>query len=148
MITQIIRELTAIKRTNEITSEQVLFWSRRVQVQRAQKVYMGATKDNKEFNAIKGMSKGTMPETTRYKYCRSTHEPRWHPAYDKNWSKCWRVNHFERVCRCQGRQMSKDGRRERCRAVYDIQHEDKETKVAKQDFYVVRLKLFNFHSIR
>ena len=53
MTTEILRELTAIKKTNEITSEQVLSWARRVKVKRAQKALIEATKDRKEFNAMK-----------------------------------------------------------------------------------------------
>ena len=39
MMTEIIRELSVIKKTNEKTSEQVLSWTRRVEEQRAQKLY-------------------------------------------------------------------------------------------------------------
>ena len=48
MITE-IRELTTIKKTNEITSEQILGWTKRVQAQRAQKAILEeATKESLE----------------------------------------------------------------------------------------------------
>ena len=56
MMAEIFRQLTAIEETNIITSEQVLFWAKRAEVQRAQKVWLRATKGTKEskgFEAIK-----------------------------------------------------------------------------------------------
>ena len=44
--------MTKIKKTNEIASEEVLSWSRKVKVPRAQKALIQVTNDNKEFNAI------------------------------------------------------------------------------------------------
>ena len=52
-MTEMIRELTAIKKTNEITSEQVLPWARRVVVQRTQKALTKATKASKERTCTK-----------------------------------------------------------------------------------------------
>ena len=45
-------KLTMMQKTSDITSEQVLSWSKRVKVQRAQKTIVDATKENKEFNMI------------------------------------------------------------------------------------------------
>ena len=53
IMTEIIRELTTIEKTNEITSEQILAWTRRVEAQRAQKVLIAVIKENKEFDATK-----------------------------------------------------------------------------------------------
>ena len=39
MMTQNIRELTVLKKTNEITSEQILNLAKKVKVKRAQKPY-------------------------------------------------------------------------------------------------------------
>ena len=44
---------------------QVLSQARRVEVQRAQKVLIEATKDKKEFDVIKTISKRTIPETEK-----------------------------------------------------------------------------------
>ena len=54
MMTEIILELPAVKKTSEITSEKVLVWARRIKVQETQIALMGTTKGNKEFDAIKG----------------------------------------------------------------------------------------------
>ena len=54
MMTEIIREFTAIKKkTIEITSEQVLTWTRRAEAQRAHKVLLEVTKENKDFDNMK-----------------------------------------------------------------------------------------------
>ena len=53
MMTEIIRELTAIKKTNEIPTEKILALARRVEEQRAQKALFEATKKNKCFDAKK-----------------------------------------------------------------------------------------------
>ena len=52
MMTEIIREWNAIKKTNEITSEQVLCQTIIVKEQGPQKVILDATKESKEFDAI------------------------------------------------------------------------------------------------
>ena len=46
-MTEIIREVTEIKMTNEITNEQVMFWARRVKAQRPQKIILDATRERK-----------------------------------------------------------------------------------------------------
>ena len=46
-MTDIIQELTAAEKTNEINSKQTLAWMKRVEIQTAQKVFIEATKDNR-----------------------------------------------------------------------------------------------------
>ena len=54
MMTEIIKESNKrIKKANEITSEQVLAWARRVEAQRIQEALTDTTKENKGFNAMK-----------------------------------------------------------------------------------------------
>ena len=53
MLYNIIRKLTAIKNTNEITRKQLLLWARRVGAQRVHKTFIEATKENKRFDAMK-----------------------------------------------------------------------------------------------
>ena len=53
MMTEIMRGLTAVRNTNEITSEHILCWARRVRVQRVQKAILDVKKGSKEFDAIK-----------------------------------------------------------------------------------------------
>ena len=48
MVTAIIRKLTAMRKTNEITSEQVLCGARKVEVQTTQKLILDAIKEHKE----------------------------------------------------------------------------------------------------
>ena len=43
--------MKAIKKANEVTSEQILAWARRVEAQRAQKAITEATKEIKEFDS-------------------------------------------------------------------------------------------------
>ena len=52
MVTEIIREFTAIKKTNEMTGKQVLTWARQVKAQRAHVALIEATKENKDFSAM------------------------------------------------------------------------------------------------
>ena len=49
---EIMKELTIVKKTVEITSKQVLAWASRVKAQEAQKALTEATKDNKEFDTM------------------------------------------------------------------------------------------------
>ena len=53
VMTEIVRELTTIPKTNGSTSEQVLSGARRVRMQRAQKVILDATKESKGFDTTK-----------------------------------------------------------------------------------------------
>ena len=64
-MTKIIMELTTFKKTNEIPSEQVLYWARRMEVQIAQKVILDEKKESKEYDAIRCMSNRTMPQTAQ-----------------------------------------------------------------------------------
>ena len=52
MMAEIIREMTAIKIINGITSEQVSAWARRVEAQRTHKALIKGTTECKDFNAI------------------------------------------------------------------------------------------------
>ena len=82
MMTEIIRELTN-KKANEITSEQVLSWARRVETQRVHKALI-KTKGNKDFTTMKkqeqknnSLNKAKEDRTgmyINYKYCGNTHE--------------------------------------------------------------------------
>ena len=153
MMTEIIREQSTIQKTNEITSEQVLSWAIKVEVQRAQKLLTEATIDNKEFNAIKKHEKKKNDRDRKEmhnncKYCGSTHKPSRCSAYGRSCSRCRRVNHLSGYAEARARQASKDGRRERCKTDKDICHSDKEKEVATEEFDVVRSKVFNSHSIR
>ena len=121
MMTDIIREWTAIKKTNEVTSEQVLAWTRRMEAQRTQKTLIEATKENKDFNAMKEKEQknNALDKTNvdrremgiKYKYCESTLEPKRFPAYGRNFSRCGKLNYLNWVCRSQSRQVPNDDKR-------------------------------------
>ena len=53
MMTNLIQELTRIKKTNEVSSKQVSAKARRDEVQWAQKVKIEATRESTEFEAMK-----------------------------------------------------------------------------------------------
>ena len=63
VMTKIIMELTAIRKTNEITNEQVLSWARRLLVQRDQTAILDVAKESKQFDAIQNMTNRIMPQT-------------------------------------------------------------------------------------
>ena len=52
MMAKIIKELTAIKDSSEITSEKVLSWVKRIAAQRSKKAMLDSPKDNKEFDIV------------------------------------------------------------------------------------------------
>ena len=91
-----------------------------------------ATKtDNDKFDALikqeqKNSARVTEETHNNCKYHGSTqHEPRSCPIYGKRCLRCGSVNHMEWVYRSQSRQVSSDGRRERCRAVHNMYHDYK-----------------------
>ena len=49
MVTEIIQELTAVTKTNEMECNQVFSWTKRVEVQRAQKWYLTQLKKTGTF---------------------------------------------------------------------------------------------------
>ena len=48
-----MKELTALKDTREVNSEQVLMWAQRVEADRAQKEMLDNIRDEKEFDSAK-----------------------------------------------------------------------------------------------
>ena len=49
---EILRELTAIKKTNEITSEHILGWTMTVEAHMAKKALIKATKESRHFDTM------------------------------------------------------------------------------------------------
>ena len=64
MLEEIIKELTKIHENEEITSEDVLSWVKRVKVQRAQSTIMNILTEVKDFDKLK-LVKSTNKETPR-----------------------------------------------------------------------------------
>ena len=135
MMTKIIRELMATKKVYETTSQQVLWWSRRVE-----KALLNVTKENKEFDAIKTWP--TDPCHRQYKrmykmiqsncrYYSNVPEPYRCPAYGKDCVKCDRANHFNQVCRSQSRKVWRDSRREKYWVDHSTCQDAEEMEVAK-----------------
>ena len=52
MTAEIIRELTVIKDTREVTIQQVLFLTKRIEVQQPLKAMLQSLKETKDFNMI------------------------------------------------------------------------------------------------
>ena len=53
MLGEIIKELTKIHENEEVTSENVLSWAKRVEAQRAHSAIMNSLTEAKEFNKLK-----------------------------------------------------------------------------------------------
>ena len=105
MMTEIMRELSGTKETNKASNEQVLCWAKRLEVKTVQKVLFEASKETKEFDAVKKVVKQSLNKQNikrnqgiswhTCKYCGTLHKPRRCPAYGKNCTRCGRANHFE-----------------------------------------------------
>ena len=65
MLAEIIRELTKAKESTAVTSEQVLIWAKRMEVQRAMSAIITSLSETKEFDKIKTIKGGdTQSEKT------------------------------------------------------------------------------------
>ena len=71
---QIIKELTKIYENKEITSENVLFWAKRVQVQRAQSAIMNSLMEVKEFDKLKVVNKHTKGKPKKIHRDKNSHK--------------------------------------------------------------------------
>ena len=135
----------------------ILWLVRRVEVQRAQKAILDATKESKEFDTVKGnikwnnttynTEKKPRPAQKNCWYCDTMHEPCRCREYGKSCAWYGRVNHSKWVCRCQCIKVSKDGYREKCRVVHDTHQETEEEDIAAENCDGVRSVISNFHSI-
>ena len=105
MLGEIIGELTKVKISSVVTSEDVLAWVKRVEVQRAQSVVMNSLTEAKEFDKIK-IAKNThkdnlrsntqtrMPMKQTCRYCGSSHPLRQCLVYGKTCTECSKIGHF------------------------------------------------------
>ena len=94
MLGEIVKELTKVHENEEITSEKVLSWAKRIKAQRAQSTIMNSLTESKEFDKLK-VAKNIHKESPRgytqtkmiakqiCKYCGSSHPTRQCPAYGK-----------------------------------------------------------------
>ena len=123
MLGEIIRELTKVNTGRVITSENVLAWAKRTEVQRVQAVVMNSLTESKEFSKIKiakitckdnqrrSIQVGT-PTKQMCRYCGSSNPPRQCPAYGNTCTGCSNIGHFQVVCRSR-----------RTRAVNEVEQE-------------------------
>ena len=68
-------------------------------------------------------------------------------AYAKNCSRCSRDNHCGHVYKSQSRKVSRDGKREKCRAAHEMCQFAEITKHTTQELDTILSKIFNLHSI-
>ena len=76
MLGEIIKELTKVHENEEITSENVLSWAKRVEVQRAQSTIMNSLMEAKKFdelNALKMYTRKAQEDTCRQKHPQCRH---------------------------------------------------------------------------
>ena len=111
MIVEIVKELTKMGENENVTSEQVLTWTRTVAVQKAQSAilkHLNETKDFDKTNIRKRVQRQIeiqlqehlrMPVKQKWGYCGSSHLPRQCLAYGKRCSACGKINHYKEVCR-------------------------------------------------
>ena len=108
MLDKIIKELTATDSHDEITSEGVLAWAKRVEVQRAQATVLNTITESQQLDKVK-ISRKTKEDNTRCHtgptvqqcpcmYYGGLHVPRQYPAYGEMCAGCSKTIHFKKVC--------------------------------------------------
>ena len=108
MLEEIIKELTATKNDDCITSRGVLAWTKRAEAQRAQTTLLNMLTEIRQFDKIKIPKKVKYDKTrmpvhwntlgTLCRYCGRIHHPRQCPAYGKMCMECSKIGHFWKVC--------------------------------------------------
>ena len=53
MACEIIKDLTTIKKTSEVTREEILTWAKRLEVQRWKKAVLATIQETRDFDMIK-----------------------------------------------------------------------------------------------
>ena len=113
MTSQIIKESITLKHTSDITSDEVLLWGKRVEVQRPKTTVLGNLKECTKFNPVKGNVKEKLKydnkkkqadamlreHNTKCKYCRLIHQPWQSPAYCKICNGCGKTKHIMNIYR-------------------------------------------------
>ena len=110
MLDEVIRGLTAKDKNEQTTSEDVLVWAKRIEVQWAQAAILNDITESQKFNKVKMAQRPKtmwdVKKTTHQvyhkwpcKYCGGSHVPRQCPAYGKTCAGCGKVGHFKKVCR-------------------------------------------------
>ena len=109
MLEEIIKELTAANTDDQITSEGVLAWAKRVEAQRAQAAVLNTITELRQFDKVQIIKKAK-EDNTRHppgpatqqvhlcRYCGRLHMPRQCLAYGKMCTGCGKTGHFKKVC--------------------------------------------------
>ena len=98
MLDEVIRELTTKNTNEQMTSEDMLIWPKRVEVQRAQVAILSDITESQKFDKVKvAIQQATHPVLTRQlcRYCGSSHALRQCPAYGKTCSGGRKIGHFK-----------------------------------------------------
>ena len=109
MLDEVIRELTAKDKNEQTTSEDVLVWAKRFEVQWTQAAILNGINKSQKFDKVKMAQRPKTKwdvETTHpvyhklpCKYCGWSQAPRQCPTYGKTCAGCGKMGHFKKVCR-------------------------------------------------
>ena len=99
MINKILREVVTLEDIEDATSERMLIWALREEVQRALKVALGNIKEAKEFDAVRHSEAPIHKKVENCKYYETGNVPRQCPAYGKKSEECGKPTHFNAVSR-------------------------------------------------
>ena len=148
-----------LKETREVSSEQVLVWAQRVEVQRAQKAVLENLRDAKDFDLVKrdrqrwGQNRQQREAVKEKKvienskYCGMTHLQKQCRGYGKTYSPCGKVNHYKVACRRTQRQRQSQGPFQRNKAVHKVQQKEpqiREQRDSGRNFDSVNIRYLNF----
>ena len=102
------RKLTTKSNDEHTTSEGVLVWAKRVEMQQAQAAILSNITETCQFDKVKLNPKsrdnqvrqmvGTTGQRRQCRYCGRIHVPRQCPAYGKTCAGCGKTVHFRKVC--------------------------------------------------
>ena len=101
MLDEVIRELTTKSINDQMTSEDVLIWVKRVEAQRMQAAILRDITDSQKFNRVNMAKKQASHKASPNRlcrYCGSSHAPRQCLAYGKTSTGCRKMGHFKKVC--------------------------------------------------
>ena len=112
MLEEVIRELTARNNDEQTTSEGVLVWAKRIEVQWVQVAVLYDITELCQFDKINMASKTKGRQVRESlnatlnrwpcRYCGGIHMPQQCPAYGKTCAGCRKMGHYKKVCRSNG----------------------------------------------
>ena len=105
VVDKVIRELTTKSSSDQMTSEDMLIWAKRVEAQRMQAVILSDITESQRFDQVKVAKQQAAQRATHRasphrlcRYCGSVHALRQFPAYGKTCTGCRKLGHFKKVC--------------------------------------------------